>query len=380
MVSQENGRLSHAPPMVGRSRAMAKVFKLIETVAPTEATVLIVGKTGTGKELVARALHRASARNKQPFVAVNCSAIASDLWESEMFGHEKGAFTGAISTKKGRFELADGGTLFLDEISEMSLLLQSKSLRVFQEMEFERVGGAKTIKVDVRLVAATNKDLAEGVKEGWFREDLFYRINVIKIQLLRLRDHREDIPSLVAHFTEKHAVKTGKAIEGITDEALQILMDYPFPGNVRELQNIIQRAVILAHGNQLAVRDLPEEVVCREGPNPRNRVFPEIKDKELSQALQRATVYNNGGPPRLWRHTLRSVTTESIHGFLSMKNSRPFSRIEFAEFLRQAAKSNRNKYGTAGRYLSILKKNNICVHNKGKANQSRYRLSEVFLA
>jgi transcriptional regulator with GAF, ATPase, and Fis domain len=358
---------------------MAKVYELITMVAPTKAPVLIVGETGTGKELVARAIHNHSPRNNKPFVAVNCSALADNLWESEMFGHEKGAFTGAFATKKGRFELADKGTLFLDEVSEMSLALQRKALRVLQELEFERVGGTKTIKVEVRFLAAANKDLKKGVSEGWFRRDLFYRLDVIRIYVPSLKDHKDDIPCLVHHFVRKHARENQKIIEGISNEALEALMDYLFPGNIRELENIIQRAVILAKQKQISLCDLPEEV--SNGPRPHKKVstYTNVKHDELQRALEKATICNNGGPPKLWHRTLKSVNIGTIHEFLLRTNTRLFSRHEFASFLQYKDSSAKNKYGTAGKYLTVLKKNRICVHNSKKANQSRYRLSEVFL-
>lgn len=365
--------------MVGRSTPMSKIYELITMVAPTKAPVLIVGETGTGKELVARAIHDYSTCKNQPFIAVNCSAVTESLWESEMFGHERGAFTGAVGLKKGRFELAHKGTLFLDEVSEMSPALQRKSLRVLQEMEFERVGGTRTIRVDLRFVAAANKDLKKGVREGWFREDLFYRLDVIRIYVPPLKEHKDDIPPLVHYFAAKYARINQKSIVGISNEALDALMDYAFPGNIRELENIIQRAVILAKGEAITMYDLPKALSNGSSPHGSGGLCPKIKHDELLAALKTATICNNGGPPRLWHKTLRSVTIESIYGFLLGTNTRLFSRHEFATFLSYKAKSDRDKYGTAGKYLSVLKKNQICVHNKKKANQSRFRLSEVFL-
>lgn len=376
MLSQEIIKQPYSN-IVGRSEPMLKIYELIETVAPTKATVLIVGESGTGKELIARAIHYRSRRKDKPYIAVNCSAVADNLWESEMFGHEKGAFTGAIFMKKGRFELADKGTLFLDEVSEMSLALQVKLLRVLQEMEFERVGGTMTIKVDVRFIAAACKDLKEGVQEGWFRGELFYRLNVIKIQLPPLRDHRGDIPSLVDLFVTRYARENGKDILEISYEALEALMDYSFPGNIRELENIIERAVILAKEREITIRDLPEEL--SSGSGRKDDSYCGIKNNDLLEALKRVTKNDDGGTAKQWHSTLKCVTIETIHEFLLKMNKKPFSRLEFARFLSYKAKSDRNKYGTAGKYLSILRKNRICVHNEKKANQSRYRLSDVFI-
>ncbi len=366
--------------IVGRSEPMLKIYELIDMVAFTKATVLILGESGTGKELIARAIHHHSPRKDKPFVAVNCSATAHNLWESEMFGHERGAFTGAVATKKGRFEWAHEGTLFLDEVSVMPPELQVKLLRVVQEMEFERVGGTTTIKVDARLIAATNRDLRKGVQEGWFREDLFFRLNVITVQVLPLRERKEDIPPLIDHFLAKYTRETGKEIQGISYEAVEALMNYSFPGNIRELENIIQRAVIVAKGSEINARDLPEEISSRSGSERGDDSYRNVKNNDLLNALKRATISNDGGPLRLWHRTLQSITIETIHEFLLMNNRTPFSRLEFAKFLSYKAKSDRNKYGTAGKYLSVLKKNRICVHNKKKANQSRYTLSEVFLS
>ena len=245
--------------IVGDSAALRQTLKQVETVAPTGSTVLIRGETGTGKELIARALHELSPRKDRTFVKMNCEAIPTGLLESELFGHEKGAFTGAIAQKVGRFELAHQGTLFLDEVGDIPLELQPKLLRVLQELEFERLGGTKTIKVDVRLVAATHRDLAKMVADGRFREDLYYRLNVFPVALPPLRERRDDIPRLVRHFTQQFARRMGRRIETIPSAALDALVRYAWPGNVRELQNIIERAVILSPGPSLQVppNDLP---------------------------------------------------------------------------------------------------------------------------
>ena len=239
--------------IVGESKTLRDVLKNVETVAPTDSTVLICGETGTGKELIARAVHDLSPRKARTFVKLNCAAIPTGLLESELFGHEKGAFTGAIAQKIGRFELANGGTLFLDEVGEIPLELQPKLLRVLQEQEFERLGGTRTIRVNVRLVAATNRDLGSMVAENRFRSDLYYRLNVFPLDLPPLRQRPDDIPRLVRHFTQRFARRMGRAIETIPSEVMDALVRYPWPGNVRELQNVIERAVILSKGSTLQV-------------------------------------------------------------------------------------------------------------------------------
>ncbi|GIV15045.1 MAG: acetoacetate metabolism regulatory protein AtoC [Armatimonadota bacterium] len=235
--------------IVGNSEAMQKVYDMIQKVAASNATVLIRGESGTGKELVAKAIHHNSSRAKGPFIAVSCAALPETLLESELFGHEKNAFTGATAQKPGRFELAHKGTLFLDEIAEVTPAIQVKLLRVLQEHEFERLGGTKTIKVDVRLIAATNKDLEEMVRKNAFREDLYYRLHVIEIYLPPLRERKEDIPLLVEHFLKRYSGENGKRIKSVAPEAMDILMKYRWPGNVRELENTIERAVVLAESN-----------------------------------------------------------------------------------------------------------------------------------
>jgi len=247
--------------IIGKSNAMKNVFETIRKISPSSATVLIEGESGTGKELVAKSIHFNSPRRDKPFIAVNCSALAENLLESELFGHEKGAFTGAISMKKGRFELADGGSLFLDEISELSQGLQVKLLRALQERNFERVGGVKQILVDIRIVAATNRQLKEEVKQGRFREDLFYRLNVINIVIPPLRQRLEDIRLLVDHFIKKYAAerKAGPNITGVDTDVERLLYDYAWPGNVRELENAIERAMILCTEDKIRVFDLPRE-------------------------------------------------------------------------------------------------------------------------
>src|SRR5579884_446008 len=243
--------------IVGSSEALRAVLEQLRLVASTDATVLVGGETGTGKELVARAIHMHSDRRRRPFVKVNCASIPADLLESELFGHEKGAFTGAIAQRIGRFEAAHGGTLFLDEIGELPLHLQSKLLRAVQEQEFERVGGSRTINVDVRIVAATNRDLRAMVNENKFRADLYYRLAVFPLSVPPLRARREDIPSLTRYFVRKHAKRMGRNIETIPTYALEALMSYDWPGNIRELQNVIERSVVLSNGPELHLA-LPE--------------------------------------------------------------------------------------------------------------------------
>jgi nitrogen regulation protein NR(I) len=252
------------PPLVGQSPAMRAVYEVIAKVADSPSTVLITGESGTGKELVAQALHRGSSRRERPLIKVNCAAIPKDLVESELFGYEKGAFTGAVGSKPGRFELADGGTLFLDEIGEIPVEMQVKLMRALQESEFERVGGIKTLHVDVRLIAATNRDLKALIAEGRFREDLYYRLAVVPIALPPLRERKDDIPALVQHFIEKYDRRLGKRVERADDEALELLMRYGWPGNIRELENLMERSVLFADGPVIAADTLPDTL--RERP------------------------------------------------------------------------------------------------------------------
>ncbi|MGB9802797.1 sigma-54-dependent transcriptional regulator [Desulfofundulus sp.] len=252
--------VERADVMIGLSPEMQKVYKAIGRVANSNATVLIRGESGTGKELVARAIHYNSIRRDKPFIKINCASIPENLLESEMFGYEKGAFTGAVASKPGKFELAQRGTIFLDEIGEMSLGLQAKLLRVIQEREFERLGGTETIKVDVRIIAATNKDLEKCIAEGTFREDLYYRLNVVDIYLPPLRERKEDIPVLVDHMIKLCNAEYKKQVTGFTEQAMKLLMEYDWPGNVRELKNVCERAVLMSTGPMLTVEDLPRNI------------------------------------------------------------------------------------------------------------------------
>jgi two-component system, NtrC family, response regulator AtoC len=253
LVSERDEHFDHYG-LIGRSRAMQEVVQRAELVADTKSTVLITGETGTGKELVARAIHDRSAQRDMPLIKVNCAAIPDTLLESELFGHVRGAFTGATTTKKGKFALADGGSIFLDEIGTLTPALQSKLLRVLQEREFEPLGAERTEKVDLRVIAATNRDLRQMVTDGRFQEDLFYRLNVIPIHIPPLRERRDDIPALVEHFVTKHAQRTGRRIERIDDGVLAALQQYDWPGNVRELENTIERAVVLSTGPVITAR------------------------------------------------------------------------------------------------------------------------------
>ncbi|HNR50429.1 MAG: Transcriptional regulatory protein ZraR [Deltaproteobacteria bacterium ADurb.BinA179] len=248
--------------IIGTSDRMQRVFSMIDKVASTDSTVLILGESGTGKELVARALHYNSPRAQNPFVPVNCGAIPEELLESELFGHEKGAFTGAFRARIGRFELAHSGSIFLDEVSEMSPNLQVKLLRVIQEREFERVGGVKSIRTDVRIIAATNKNLEEEVEQGRFREDLYYRLNVIPMNLPPLRERRDDIPLLVKHFLAKYGKEKNPSLTGFSRKAMNLLMQYKWPGNVRELENLVERLLVLCDGPEVDTCDLPDKILA----------------------------------------------------------------------------------------------------------------------
>jgi formate hydrogenlyase transcriptional activator len=292
---EEELRLEHGfEDIIGDSPALMQVLKQVEVVAPTDSTVLIQGETGTGKELIARGVHRLSDRRERTFVKLNCAAIPTGLLESELFGHERGAFTGAIAQKAGRFELADKGTLFLDEVGEIPLELQSKLLRVLQEQEFERLGSTKTLRVDVRLVAATNRDLKSLVEAKQFRNDLYYRLNVFPVTLPPLRERREDIPILVRYFTQHYAVRMKKNIQTVPAKTMEMLSRYAWPGNIRELENLVERSVILTQGTdlQVPVRELQTDL-----PLPLNSpaTLEEAEREQILRAL-RETKWVIGGP------------------------------------------------------------------------------------
>jgi two-component system response regulator AtoC len=271
--------------IIGSSPGIAELYAILERVADTPTTVLITGESGTGKELVARALHEHSSRKDKPFIKVNCAAIPKELIESELFGYERGAFTGAVASKPGRFELANGGTLFLDEIGEIPIEMQVKLLRALQESEFERVGGIKTIRVDVRLVAATNRELKRLISSGTFREDLFYRLNVVPIRLPALRERTTDIALLVEHFLVKFNERLKKKVESVHREALDLLVAYPWPGNIRELENVIERAVLFCDTHELNASDLPPDV----------RGIPALANVPLPEADLQAALAGEGG-------------------------------------------------------------------------------------
>jgi len=277
--------------LIGTSPSMRRVLDTIAQVAPSSATVLLQGESGTGKELVARAIHRRSQRSRGPFIAINCAAIPVTLLESELFGHERGAFTGAFARREGRFKLADGGTLFLDEVAELDPLVQAKLLRVLQEGEFERLGGTQTIRTNVRVIASTNKPLAELARQGRFREDLYYRLNVITITLPPLRERTEDIPLLAQHFMGRFAERNRKNIRAISREAMELLLSHDWPGNVRELENTIEHAVVLCRGDTIRVEDLPD-LVAREGTAKQyltiqlGTPLDEIEQQVLQQTLR----------------------------------------------------------------------------------------------
>lgn len=278
--------------IIGQSGVMQEIFKSVEKVVNSSVTVLIQGESGTGKELIARAVHyHSSTRANKPFVAVNCTALPESLLESELFGHEKGSFTGAVGRRIGKFEQANNGTIFLDEVGLMSQATQAKLLRVLQEREFERVGGAELIKVDVRVISATNRDLEEVMKKGEFREDLFYRLSVFPIKLPALRERREDIPLLAAHFLKKYSDQENKKVEGISSDALELLMAYNWPGNVRELENAIERAVVLTNEAEIAAKELPPAVrsigekKIYESDNTLSSWIEKLEEDALRQAL-----------------------------------------------------------------------------------------------
>jgi len=323
-LREELGKKYRFEEMIGESGRMREVFSLMKKVADTDVTVLLLGESGTGKELAARAVHNAGSRQKGPFIKVNCAAIVEGLLESELFGHEKGAFTDAGFRKIGRFEAAHTGTIFLDEIGDMSLTTQAKILRVLQEREFERVGSADPIKVDVRIIAATNKDLAQAVKSGEFREDLYYRINVVSIHLPALRSRAEDIPKLFEHFIAKFNQEFHKEIRSISLEAMELLMKYSWPGNVRELENLLQRAVVLAENDMITIGELPFCIRCID-----REIKVDMEQVDFSKSLF-ATV----------REVLADVEKQLILKALQKTN---WNRGETATLLKISRKSLFNK-------------------------------------
>jgi len=311
--SETQGQYSE---LVGSAPCMEAVFKVMDKVSPTDSSVFVAGESGTGKELVARAIHNKSRCAGGPFIKVNCGALPETLLESELFGHEKGSFTGAIRRKLGRFELADEGTLFLDEIGDVSPALQLKLLRVLQEKEFERVGGEATIRVNVRVISATNKELKTEVAEGRFREDLYYRLHIVPIQLPPLRDRREDIPALVSHFIEKLAPRTNPRVTGIADDALGRLMSYQWPGNVRELENVIEQALVFAEGEIINIAALPEFLRGDAGGGTLSLPKGEMSLPEILEDLERQLIlkaYRKAGGVKTETARLLGIKTSALY-------------------------------------------------------------------
>jgi len=298
-LEQENQRLTmevrQDQSLVGEGTRMKEIFQFLARVAPTDSTVLIEGESGTGKELAARALHRNGHRANRPFVAINCAAIPETLLETELFGHERGAFTGAAAQKKGRLEMADGGVVFLDEIGELAPQLQVKLLRVLQEREFERVGGTHSIKLDIRLIAATNRDLEEAARKGEFRQDLYYRLAVVNLTMPPLRERRDDIPMLTRHFVQKHAKRCKVKAKPVSREAMAALVNYDWPGNVRELENAIERALVLGSSDSILLEDLPESVVEQNSPAETHEGKYHAQVKQLKKQLILDAVEQSGG-------------------------------------------------------------------------------------
>ena len=286
----------HFSSIIGRSKKMREVLEILTLAAPSDATILILGESGTGKELIANAIHENSPRKDKAFVKVNCAALPENLLESELFGHERGAFTGATSARKGRFELADGGTIFLDEIGDMSLATQAKILRVLQEKEFERLGSSKPIKVDVRIIAATNRNLEQAIREGTFRQDLYFRLSVVTIELPPLRERREDIPALAQHFLKKYAEKNQRLVKGFAPKTMDLFMRYDWPGNIRELENTVERAVILCREEYVQPHCLPRQFqALLDEDTPETGVRPGHSIREVERELILKTLEQTGG-------------------------------------------------------------------------------------
>ncbi len=302
--------------IIGQSAAMQRLLEMLATIAPSEATIMVTGESGTGKELIARAVHANSPRNKGPYVPVNCAALTETLLESELFGHEKGAFTGADRRREGRFLAADKGTIFLDEIGEMPLAMQVKLLRVIQEREIQRVGGDQTLKVDVRIVAATNRDLLVEVEAGRFRQDLYYRLNVVALALPSLREREEDIPLLATHFLRKFAEKNVKRIKGFTPEAMDRLLKHQWPGNVRELENAVERAVVLARGEYISERELPPALSGGAGEARLEGGFANLTLEELERLAILDALETAGGNKSEAARRL-GITRKTMHAKLT---------------------------------------------------------------
>jgi len=323
--------------IVGIAPPMQRVFEVVDQVAPSRATVLITGESGTGKELVANAIHQRSPRATGPFIKLHCAALAESLLESELFGHEKGSFTGAMMRKDGRFSLADGGTLFLDEIGEISQAIQVKLLRFLQEHEFERVGGTQTIHVDVRVIAATNRNLMDEVAKGRFREDLYYRLNVVALEMPPLRERKSDIPALAKFFLERYARENGKTIEGFTGEAMELLAAYDWPGNVRELENAVERAVVLAAGPQIESRHLPPNVRPRFAPAGMP-IVPGATLRDLERYAILETLKATGGSTSKAAEML-GISVRTIQYRLHQYNEAPRSDVDVVHKLVERAEN-----------------------------------------
>ncbi len=320
-LEKKDSQVDSFGEIVGKSRIMQEVYTLIESVALSHSSVLVMGESGTGKEMVARSIHEKSFRREKAFVVVNCAAIPETLLESELFGHVRGAFTGAVGDKKGLFEEADGGTIFLDEIGELPPSMQVKLLRVLQDGELRRVGGGNTIHVDVRLLSATNKDLYQLARSGGFREDLFYRLNVITLRLPPLRERREDLPLLSYYFMRKYTQKMGKEIREITLDAIQSLTEYSWPGNVRELENVMERAVVLATGDRITARDLPPKILGEVFYAPVGEEEQDITRLPYDQAKERALrLFNRSYISYLLRQTGGNISLASSKAGMDRSN------------------------------------------------------------
>lgn len=307
--------------IVGKSRQMQEIFTTVENIAGTSSTVLLTGESGTGKELVARAVHKRSKRAEQPFVVINCAALPENLLESELFGHKRGAFTGAIADKKGLFEEADTGTIFLDEIGEIPLSTQVKLLRVLQEGEIRPVGGNQNKHIDVRLVAATNQDLTKRVAEGKFREDLYYRLNVIQVGLAPLRERPEDVPLLAYHFLQKYSKKLDKAVDKIAIDALQVLQNYPWTGNVRELENVMERATVMVQGDTISIRDLPPRVLGESVYLTEEPMSADLSNFSYQEAKERALwAFNRAYLANLLRQTCGNLSNAAEKAGMDRSN------------------------------------------------------------
>jgi Nif-specific regulatory protein len=327
--------------LIGQGAGIQAVLRFVQKVGPTDSTVMINGESGTGKELVAHAIHQHSRRAAGPCVAINCAALTESLLESELFGHEKGAFTGAAQQKKGRFELADGGSLFLDEVGELPLSCQTKFLRVLEESCFERVGGGRTVRVDVRVIAATNRDLQTLVDEGKFRADLFYRLQVIQIELPPLRDRPEDIPLLVQHFIQRYGERMGRRIEGVTPGAIDALTRHPWPGNVRELKNAIERALVLGDGPYLRLEDLPPSLGGQPAAQPRSAVV-----SAPPRAVPAVGSVGSAGPPVV--QSLRELEKQGIAAALQATGGNKLKAAELLEIDRSTLYKKIKDYGLEG--------------------------------